>query len=57
LTYCDKCGAEVKEGDLFCPSCGAPVKAEAGRRIRRDYRRAREETSASGASAAGTPWA
>jgi len=25
LPYCSKCGAELKEGDKFCPSCGAPV--------------------------------
>jgi len=55
LTYCEKCGAEVKEGDLFCPSCGAPVKAEAGRRIRRDYRHAREEDLCFGGERGGDP--
>ncbi len=25
LTYCTKCGAQLKEDDLFCLSCGAPV--------------------------------
>jgi len=38
LPYCEKCGAQVKEDDTFCPSCGAPVKAGAVRRGRR-YRR------------------
>lgn len=25
MPYCSKCGAELKEGDKFCPSCGTPV--------------------------------
>lgn len=24
--YCSKCGAEIKEGSAFCPSCGAPTE-------------------------------
>lgn len=28
LPYCKKCGAQIKEEDQFCPSCGEPVKAE-----------------------------
>lgn len=43
MPYCDKCGAEVKEGDQFCPRCGASVKVEGTRRIRRVYRRTRED--------------
>ena len=23
--FCDKCGAEIKEGDTFCPSCGNSI--------------------------------
>jgi len=25
LPYCSKCGSELKEGERFCYSCGAPV--------------------------------
>jgi hypothetical protein len=25
LTYCTKCGTPLKEGDKFCPVCGASV--------------------------------
>ena len=25
MVYCTKCGAPLKEGDKFCPVCGAPV--------------------------------
>jgi hypothetical protein len=25
MVYCGKCGAQLKENDLFCFSCGAPV--------------------------------
>jgi hypothetical protein len=38
LPYCWKCGAELKEGDKFCPACGTPVgapKVEPERRIER----------------------
>ena len=33
----------MKEGDRFCPICGAPVGAEEGKPKREVYRRAREE--------------
>jgi len=26
MTYCQKCGAEVKEENSFCPQCGAALK-------------------------------
>ncbi len=29
MPYCPDCGKEVSEGDEFCPSCGAPLKAPA----------------------------
>jgi hypothetical protein len=25
MVYCIKCGAPIKEGDKFCPMCGAPT--------------------------------
>lgn len=28
--FCRLCGAQVDDGDRFCPSCGAPVKGETG---------------------------
>jgi len=28
MTYCHKCGSEVKEENSFCPQCGAALKAE-----------------------------
>jgi F0F1-type ATP synthase assembly protein I len=31
MTYCHKCGSEVKEEDSFCPKCGAVLKAGAPR--------------------------
>ena len=27
MTYCHKCGSEVKEENSFCPQCGAVLKA------------------------------
>jgi uncharacterized RDD family membrane protein YckC len=27
MSKCEKCGAELKQGDAFCRSCGAPVAA------------------------------
>jgi len=28
MSFCPKCGAEVKEEMAFCPKCGAPLKVE-----------------------------
>ncbi|MBO6178817.1 MAG: zinc ribbon domain-containing protein [Selenomonadaceae bacterium] len=28
MSYCPKCGKEMKEGDNFCGSCGYSMKAE-----------------------------
>ena len=25
MPYCTKCGAPLKDGDVFCPVCGAPA--------------------------------
>ena len=25
MAYCPKCGAQVNDGDQFCPACGEPV--------------------------------
>ncbi len=25
MTFCTKCGAPLREGDMFCPICGSPV--------------------------------
>ena len=25
MTFCTKCGAPLREGDIFCPICGSPV--------------------------------
>ena len=25
MAFCSKCGAQLNEGEKFCPSCGAPV--------------------------------
>ena len=37
VKYCPECGTELKEGDMFCSSCGATVehieKAEVGKRF------------------------
>ncbi|HEX9618107.1 MAG TPA: zinc ribbon domain-containing protein [Anaerolineales bacterium] len=27
---CEKCGGEIRPQDLFCPTCGVPVKNQAG---------------------------
>ena len=27
MSFCTKCGANVPEGDNFCPNCGAPTGA------------------------------
>ena len=27
MAFCQKCGAELKDGAKFCPSCGASVNA------------------------------
>lgn len=29
MKYCEKCGAQIVEGSIACPSCGAPVMAAA----------------------------
>ena len=26
--YCEKCGAEIKDGSTFCSSCGRPVSED-----------------------------
>jgi len=36
LPYCEKCGAEISEGDEFCLKCGASMKPDARPR-RRDH--------------------
>jgi uncharacterized membrane protein YvbJ len=28
LPYCSKCGSEVAEGTMYCPKCGASLRAE-----------------------------
>jgi len=28
MSYCPKCGTEVREEMAFCPNCGAPLKVE-----------------------------
>ncbi len=28
MTFCSKCGAQLNDGEKFCPSCGAPVGCE-----------------------------
>jgi len=28
MPYCSKCGKQVEETDLFCSSCGAPLKQQ-----------------------------
>jgi hypothetical protein len=25
MTFCTKCGAPLRDGDMFCPICGSPV--------------------------------
>ncbi len=30
MTNCEKCGAEIREGAVFCQKCGAPVAAAPG---------------------------
>lgn len=27
--FCKKCGAEINEGEKFCPACGTPIETEA----------------------------
>lgn len=29
MAYCSKCGAQINEGDQFCPACGEPAGASA----------------------------
>lgn len=29
MAFCSKCGAQLNEGENFCPSCGAPVETQA----------------------------
>lgn len=31
--FCKQCGAELKDGDRFCPQCAAPVEQEARERV------------------------
>ena len=28
MTFCSKCGAQLNDGEKFCPSCGTPVVCE-----------------------------
>lgn len=28
MPYCTKCGSEIQQDALFCPTCGAPIKKE-----------------------------
>jgi len=30
MTFCTKCGAQIREGQNFCAECGAPVNVSAG---------------------------
>ena len=30
MPYCDQCGAEYKEDDVYCPKCGAQVSIPSG---------------------------
>jgi len=30
MTFCTKCGAQIREGQNFCAGCGAPVNVSAG---------------------------
>jgi hypothetical protein len=43
MATCPKCGAEIKEEDKFCPSCGTPLTAKADKPIEKEsYPRERE---------------
>ncbi|MCD6089424.1 RDD family protein [Candidatus Bathyarchaeota archaeon] len=33
MPYCEKCGAKIPEDAVFCPNCGAPVRAYWRRRL------------------------
>ena len=44
MPYCSKCGREVKDTDIFCPNCGASLKAaEAPPRREGAYRRGEKQ--------------
>ena len=43
MPNCTKCGAEVEEGMIFCPKCGAPMKLEEHVDWRQEARQKRRE--------------
>ena len=51
MPYCEKCGAETGEEDVYCPRCGEPLKPEVKvrRRPPRPPRRRREDDLCFGA--------
>ena len=45
--YCRKCGAELKDGDIFCPKCGQKVEEEVHQETVRQevvFKRQRDES-------------
>ena len=37
MTFCNKCGKQLNEGDLFCPACGTPKQSEAYQNQNQNY--------------------
>ena len=43
MPYCPRCGKEVKEDDIYCPQCQAPLKVERPVYRRHDEKNERDE--------------
>lgn len=45
MAYCDKCGAELKAGEIFCAECGAKAEENKGEVIQEEYVQGEESQS------------
>ena len=41
--YCEKCGAELSEGDDYCPQCGASTRVDVSSTVRKQYSRSEDD--------------